>query len=200
METEAALALSMYLDGDSLGAHALLEAASARMIEHDRPALRQWIWYVTYRTAQPSIALDALQQAQAAMHAAALALPPDARERFLDQVPLNRAVRTALAARCQRIQVPLVRADVPLGRPLTSSDYVVVEWTLEAPDDAAIGRPAARRKYVLRRLLAEALAQGAAPSDSDLALALGVSTRTIERDMIQLRSAGFTAPTRRRRD
>ena len=46
-----------------------------------------------------------------------------------------------------------------------------------------------------RRNLAEAQAQDAAPIDSDLALALDVTERTIERDMAALRTAG----TRRRK-
>jgi biotin operon repressor len=51
---------------------------------------------------------------------------------------------------------------------------------------------------VLRRLLAEAEAQGAAPTDDDLARALGISRRTVLRDMEALREAGVTFPTRRR--
>jgi hypothetical protein len=199
-ETEAALALTAYLLGEGDAAEALLAAAQERISKRDRPALRQWIGYVAYRIAPPEHGLAALREAQAAMHAVAASLPPEVRERFLEQVPLNRAVRTALAATGRRISVRLARADVPLGRALSATDYVQVEWTVEAADDAAIRQPAERRRHVIRRLLAEAQGQGAAPTDADIAEALEVSVRTIERDMIQLRAAGLTIPTRRRRE
>ena len=199
-ETEAALALNASLIGEGAAARALITAAQERISERDRPALRQWIGYVAYRLAPPEQALAALREAQAAMHAAAAPLPPNVRERFLEQVPLNRAVRQALAAAGTRISVRLVRADVPLGRALSAADYVQVEWTVEAADDAAIRQPAERRRHVIRRLLVEAQAQGAAPTDADIAAALDFSIRTVERDMAQLRAAGQMIPTRRRRE
>jgi hypothetical protein len=94
--------------------------------------------------------------------------------------------------------VRLARADVPLGRPLTQVDYVDVHWTVRAPADEAILDKTARRRHVLRRLLNEARAQGATPTDDDLAHALHVSRRTIERDMAALQKAGHPLSTRRR--
>jgi biotin operon repressor len=57
----------------------------------------------------------------------------------------------------------------------------------------------ALRRHRLLRLLHEALTQNALPSDHDLALALGVSERTIEHDIVALSQAGHTITTRRRR-
>ena len=50
----------------------------------------------------------------------------------------------------------------------------------------------------LRRLLAEAVAQKAAPTDDDLAAMLGVSRRTVLRDMELLAVEGVALPTRKR--
>ncbi len=125
-------------------------------------------------------------------------LPTDARARFLRQDPLNRKVRAALDALSRRIQVRLVCEDVPLGRSLTEADYTEVTWTVYTPRDDLIGKKTERRRHVLQRLLMEAEAQGAAPTDDDLAEALGVSRRTILRDMQVLAEAGVPLPTRRR--
>jgi predicted DNA-binding transcriptional regulator YafY len=51
---------------------------------------------------------------------------------------------------------------------------------------------------VLQRLLYEAQAQGAAPTDDDLAAALDVSRRTVLRDMAALQAAGVAVQTRAR--
>lgn len=105
----------------------------------------------------------------------------------------------AMTAGGRRKTVTLARQDAPLGRPLAAGEKVTLRWTLEAPEDATVTGKAPRRRYVLRRLLAEAEAAGAAPTDSDLADALGVSRHTILRDMDALAQAGTTLPTRRRR-
>ena len=71
-------------------------------------------------------------------------------------------------------------------------------WTVAAPEDEAIAGKVARRQHRMLRLLSEAQAQGAVPIHSHLAEALGVSRRTIERDMALLRSEGQVTipPTR----
>jgi DNA-binding SARP family transcriptional activator/tetratricopeptide (TPR) repeat protein len=198
IESEAALALSQYLRGDQTQSQRFLSMARERLTERDAPALRQWVAFVVYRTSSGAVALEALQQAKAAMYETAATLPLSLRERFLAMVPLNREVRAALLRLCRRIEVRLVRGDVPLGRRLTEADYIRVEWTLEAPDDAALSHPSTRRRAVLRRLLDEAHAQGAAPTDADLARALEVSVRTIERDMNGMRTDSPMPSTRRR--
>jgi predicted DNA-binding transcriptional regulator YafY len=59
------------------------------------------------------------------------------------------------------------------------------------------GQAARRRRLV--RLLDAAHAAGATPTDDQLAAALGVSRRTILRDVKALRAARQTVTTRRRR-
>jgi DNA-binding transcriptional ArsR family regulator len=98
--------------------------------------------------------------------------------------------------------VELARADVPLGRRLTYDDRIMVRWTIDNGDEDTLklqsdGEQELRRHRILR-LIAEASSQGAAPTDHDLAEALGVSRRTIESDMAALQAAGMQLPTRRR--
>jgi len=97
----------------------------------------------------------------------------------------------------------LARADAPLGRALAPGECVLVRWTVDAGDsDAQLLRrhgKAALRQHRLRRLLDEAAAQGAAPTDDELAAALRVSRRTILRDIARLGQGGATPATRRRR-
>jgi predicted DNA-binding transcriptional regulator YafY len=80
---------------------------------------------------------------------------------------------------------------------------VTVRWTMDdgAADASVLHQSgkAALRRHRLRRLLDEAAAQGAAPTDDELAAALGVSRRTVLRDIAQLAQAGHASATRRRR-
>lgn len=119
-----------------------------------------------------------------------------------EQVPLNRAIAEAhgdLPQESHYITVTLARGDAPLGRPLTSEEMIPIHWTLRDPADELIANKATRRRHVLQRLLAEARAQGAAPTDDDLAGALGVSRRTILRDMQALAQSSQELPTRKRK-
>ena len=92
------------------------------------------------------------------------------------------------------IQVKLARADVPLGRALTAEDRVPIRWTVDAgKEDLDFLREhgsVALRRHRLRRLVAEARLQGAAPTHVELARALGYSVRTISRDFVVTRAAG----------
>lgn len=144
------------------------------------------------------LAMEHLLQAETYMlHMAAL-LPEAAQTRFLENIPLNRQIRQALAAHTKQAVVKLVRAEVRLGKTLSHGDYIPVTWTISAPEDGRITLPSTRRRHILRRLLNEAAAQGAAPTDADLAQALAVSRRTILRDMEALREAGVALRTRQR--
>jgi DNA-binding SARP family transcriptional activator len=203
LETNAGLALVCLVEGNLNRAQVYLQdALQALDAQHDRPALRQWVHYAAYcirdAQGQSKTARQHLCQAAAAMLEVADTLVPEEREQFLRQVPLNQKTQAALVDLARRIQVRLVRAEVPLGRKLTETDYTQVIWTVYAPEDDLLPKPVLRRRYVLKRLLAEAAEQGAAPTDDDLATALGVSRRTVLRDMEALAKSGQKIPTRRR--
>jgi tetratricopeptide (TPR) repeat protein len=199
--TEADLALVVLAEEEPEQTLVHLKAALESLQVEDRADLREQVYYAAYRVTAAhgnrAVATEHLRRAKAAMMELADALPPEARQRFLQQDPLNRKVQAALDALMRKAQVRLVRADVPLGRKLTEADYTQVTWTLYAPEDDAF-TGAAKRRHVLKRLLAEAEAQGAVPTDDDLAQALDVSRRTIVRDMKTLAQAGHPLPTRRR--
>ena len=124
------------------------------------------------------------------------------RHRFFQRVPVNRDISAAyfeMLGRAMTHTVMLARKTAPLGRTLTRKERVEVVWTVAAPEDDTIADKTARRHYRLRRLLAEAEAQNAAPTDDDLARALGVSRHTILRDMQALAQTGQPITTRRRK-
>jgi biotin operon repressor len=100
--------------------------------------------------------------------------------------------------RTQQVTVRLPRANAPQGRSLHDDEYVPVTWTVEAREDTTIQDKTERRRHHLLRLLGEAWEQGAIPRDQDLADALGVSLRTVRRDITALRAQGHNLPTRRR--
>jgi DNA-binding SARP family transcriptional activator len=127
---------------------------------------------------------------------------PELRNRFFYHVPLNRAILAAYdtqAARRRFIEVSLARAEAPLGRTLEAGEHVSVTWTVDAPEDEAISGKTERRRHRLIRLLQEAERQGAAPTDDDLASALGVNRRTILRDMQALVDRMPAPATRKRK-
>lgn len=201
--TEADLALVALASGDIERARAGLQAALDALQPDDRADLREHVHYTAHqvRMAQglKDTAIGHARQAEAAMLELAGSLPPEARERFLRQDPLNRKVRAVVDSFAHKTPVRLVRAGVPLGRRLTDTDYIQVEWTLHAPGDDAVADAAMRRRFVLKRMLDESAAQGATPTDDDLARALGVSRRTVMRDMEALARFGVRHSTRRRR-
>lgn len=203
IETRAALALVDLACGDEQAARAVVTAALADLTPADRAALRQWVHYVAARIynagGDDTTAEAHLAQACSAMFEIADTLAGADRDQFLQQVPLNRQLQAQLAAQARQTTVRLVRVTAPLGRKLTPADYVSVHWTISSPLDTVVADPVERRRQILLRLLAEAAAAGAAPTDADLAAALGVSRRTILRDMEQLAATGATLPTRRRR-
>jgi tetratricopeptide (TPR) repeat protein len=119
------------------------------------------------------------------------------RQSFLENVTARRQLSAAYQARqaCQQVSLPA--AGAPLRRSLRPEEYVSVCWTLHTPEDQAIPAKAARRQHRLLRLIQEAHRQGAVPAYPDLADALGVSTRTIERDMAALTRQGHQIPATR---
>jgi tetratricopeptide (TPR) repeat protein len=204
MVTRAYLALAQLGQDRPAAASAALEAALGALDEEQNsPEDRRDVHFCAYRVL---VAGDTLKRAlahlcaaEAAVQAISATLPLEDHDRFWQRVPHNRRVRDALAAHSRAITQRLARIGVPLGRALAANDYVTITWTISAPGDDSITAKDERRRHVLRRLLAEAEAQGGAPTDGDLASAMGVSRRTIERDMPALQAAGRAPSTRRRR-
>jgi hypothetical protein len=126
----------------------------------------------------------------------------DQRHGFFEQVLANRQIVEAydrLIGTSRQTTVSLASREAPLGRQLRKEEYISVLWTIKAPEDEAITNKAACRQYRLKRLLQQAKEQGAAPTDEDLACSLGVSRRTILRDMQELAQEIPRLPTRKRK-
>jgi DNA-binding SARP family transcriptional activator/tetratricopeptide (TPR) repeat protein len=94
------------------------------------------------------------------------------------------------------VECRLPRLDMPTGRPLEPGELVDVVWTVSLPGDSVAGSGSERRQVRILRLAGEALAQGAVARVSDLASVLGVSDRTIKRDLSRLRAQGRQLVTR----
>ncbi|MBP8059146.1 MAG: tetratricopeptide repeat protein [Chloroflexi bacterium] len=201
--TDADLVLLYVTSGQVHEAGAIVAPLLAALeTEPVNAEIRQASYFAAYRyfgvVGDVAAARQHLLLAQSAMHEIAAPLAPPDRARFLGQLPLNQQIQAALAEWQQQVMVQLVRADVPLGRKRTPDDYVTVTWTISALEDEAIADKTARRQAVVARMLRDAAAQHAAPTDADLAQALGVSRRTIIRDMKTLAKQGQLPPTRRR--
>ncbi len=208
LRCQAALGLAYVEIGESAPAIEKAEAGWAALQKEapmgEEPQI--WLWTL-YRllTAvnRPDKAEKALRAAYRELQRQAQAIADaEMRRRFFARVPLHQEIVAAydrLTNNSGVVSVTLAAQDAPLGRPLAPAEMATVRWTVAAPEDAAITGKAALRRHRLQRLLTEAEAQGAAPTDDDLAQALGVSRRTILRDMEQLTQAGVVLPTRRRR-
>ncbi|MCA9523608.1 MAG: AAA family ATPase, partial [Myxococcales bacterium] len=149
-------------------------------------------------------ARQALEQALGAFEALAETLDDEREREIFRRVPqLSRELFSfsrEFSARAfgVRISVRLPCCEAPLGRPLRDDELVEVAWTVSSPDDQVHRSRTARRQAQIRRLLVEARQAGAAPSYNHIADALGVSSRTIERDMLQLRQQFPDLPPTRR--
>jgi DNA-binding SARP family transcriptional activator len=96
-------------------------------------------------------------------------------------------------------RVMLARRGVPRGRPLHPDELIEVIWHVGVPAQSEAGHAAnkaTKRQELLLRLCADALAQDAEPTVGDLAAALGVTPRTVDRDIAALRAAGEVLVTR----
>jgi hypothetical protein len=208
VKSEAFLGLACLATGERARAEALATEGLA-VFQHGIPLGEQpqgWLWALhrlLLALDQPDRARPVLQAAYAELQRQARAIgDAELRRSFFERVPLNRAIIAAYdqLQPVARVQiVTLARADAPLGRTLQPDEYVSITWTLDAPEDAAIADRAEQRRHRLRRLLREAGAQGAAPTDDDLAQALGVSRRTILRDMEALAHTQTMHVTRKRK-
>lgn len=208
LKTEAYLGLALLALGERERALELADAglAALRQAPPHGEQPQAWLWALQRLLAglgRPADAEEALAAAYREVQRQGLAIAdPVMRRNFFERVPLNRAVlaaHDAIAPTLRCVTVTLARRDAPLGRALTEAERVTIQWTIHAPEDKAIRGKTARRQHRLRRLLAEAEAQNAAPTDEDLAQALGVSRYTILRDMETLVHSGYRPSTRRRK-
>ncbi|RME80329.1 MAG: DUF1670 domain-containing protein [Caldilineae bacterium] len=207
LKCEALLGLALFAQGEEAESKALARRGWHRFRQDDVSGdeKQRWLWTLAllWKTLEGEEQWGSLvTAAYAELQRLARGIADDtARERFFHAVPLNGAIvaaRDELAGVERRREVLLARAEAPLGRPLREEERVRVTWTVSAPEDESIADKAARRRFVLTRLLREAATYHAAPTDHDLAAALGVSRRTILRDMAELAQTGIAIPTRRR--
>lgn len=94
----------------------------------------------------------------------------------------------------------LAKREARPGRPLSETETVQVIWTVDAGlDDLSVKKQHGAiklRRVRLQRLLLEALEQGGAATQEDVAQALQTSVRTIKRDCDVLEQTGLYLPTR----
>lgn len=114
-------------------------------------------------------------------------------------------VQECLAGSSEQVQpgqmrVVLIAIEARHGKVLAQTRQKEVLWRVDAgKEDYEVQQKygmAAMRQVRIQRLLGEAVAQGAAASQEDLARALQVSVRTIKRDCAELESQGIYLPTR----
>ena len=133
------------------------------------------------------------------MTASLQGLPPELVTQSWTVVPEHVGIAEAYQRRIPiTITRPVPSGEAGTGRPLQADEFVDVTWTTSAPADWDVENSAERRQARLCRLAGEAEAQGGAARVADFAEALGVSERTIKRDIAELRSGGKTIRTRRR--
>jgi len=94
----------------------------------------------------------------------------------------------------------LVSKKAKHGKSLAETDKVEVLWTIDdgKGDMSVLSQKGPRelRRHRLTRLLQEALEQGAVATQEDLARALQVTPRTIQRDFAAMKAAGEWLPSR----
>jgi len=99
-----------------------------------------------------------------------------------------------------QVRVILARREARTGQVLCETETTEVVWTVDAGQkDRVVWQEGGRRvlrQHRIRRLLKEALDQGAVATQEDVAQVLHVSPRTIKRDFAELEAAGVYLPSR----
>ena len=138
-----------------------------------------------------SLAEDYLRRAYNVLIEIASTLDDEtARRAFFSRDPITRRLMQEIYAR--GLATPVEAGKRTRWLESSDRDYSAqVQWTVDAgPADVALkqakGAIAVRRAR-LSRLIQEAERQGVHPKEADLATALGVSVRTIQRDLVHLR-------------
>jgi hypothetical protein len=125
--------------------------------------------------------------------------PPRVAQALLEEAQMY-LLGSDLALRPGQTRVILVRVDAGHGQALSQTATQEVTWTVDAgQEDRQVLQqygPVMLRRVRIQRLLDEALEQGAAATQEDLAQALHVSVRTIKRDCADLQAQGIYLPTR----
>ncbi|MFZ5878302.1 MAG: ATP-binding protein [Chloroflexota bacterium] len=103
------------------------------------------------------------------------------RRKFVDSVPQHGRILALHRDLHSR------RTTLSLPRAGHADETVRVTWTLFASEDVEVRGKVELRKQRLKRLVKEAAEQGGEPTHQHLADALGVSLRTIERDIAELK-------------
>ena len=145
--------------------------------------------------------VDALSKAYEGVLLTSELLAPPRRAAYMERMPLHRDIFARLAEFPDAYRlVRLARADAPMGTTLTDEHLTDVWWTVDngARDAALLAREGkvALRHHRLRRLVWQAQMFGAAATHADLAAALGVTLRTIERDSRAMADSGRPLLTR----
>ena len=107
--------------------------------------------------------------------------------------------QSGLARQPGQITYQAIAIDEPPGKPLSLCRRMPVHLTLSADDDAEVWAkegPVALRQLRVHRLVYEALMQGGALSQEDLACVLGVSSKTIKRIFAFYREQDHRLPSR----
>ena len=185
-----------------LGDLTIAEQLAQKAYHHLREETEACLYYYKVMSAvgKGQQAIKALAQAWANVQEKVRVAPDSqSKHNLLEAVPIHREICVAWEQVGDRIvTVKLAVDNAPTGRPLREDEYVAVTWTVVLSEDQDVVGKTARRRHRLRRLLAEARAQGAAPTVADLASVLDVSVRTIKRDLAALRQAGYPVETRGR--
>ena len=125
--------------------------------------------------------------------------PPRVAQVLLEEAQACLLGRTTII-RPGQTRALLTSLDARHGRSLRETASKNIIWTLDAgQEDRQVLQqhgPVELRRTRIQRLLDEALAQGAAATQEDLAQALHVSVRTIKRDCKELEAQGICLPTR----
>lgn len=107
--------------------------------------------------------------------------------------------RTGWSRQDGQITYPAIAMDEPPGKPLSLCRKIPVHLTVMAEGDAqlwATEGPVAVRRVRVHRVIYEALMQGGALSQEDLACLLGVSLKTIKRIFVWYREQDQRLPSR----
>jgi DNA-binding SARP family transcriptional activator len=153
---------------------------------------------VLRRLGQVDLATDQFKLAFELLTASLDGLPPDMVDRAWTAIDEHARIAVDYEKRfVSTMPMHIPAADAPMGRSLHSDEYVDVVWTVADPSDWAIEHAGKRRQHRLQRLTEEAQDQGGSARIADLAVALGVSERTIKRDLADLRATGVELRTRK---